>query len=45
MGTAVSEFHVANPAGWPSGGYKVEIVVDGRVAAMREFRVEAAPVS
>lgn len=41
-GTAVSEFHVFNPAGWPPGQYRVEILLDGRVVGDRAFRVEAA---
>jgi hypothetical protein len=41
-GKAVSEFHVANPSGWAPGEYHVEILVDGRPAADRAFRVESA---
>ncbi len=40
-GTAVSEFHVFNPAGWTPGRYRVEILLDGRVVGERVFRVEA----
>ena len=41
-GKAVSEFHVFNPAGWPPGEYRVEILLDGRVVGDRAFRVDAA---
>jgi hypothetical protein len=41
-GTATSEFHVFNPAGWAPGQYRVEILIDGRVVGDRAFRVEAA---
>ena len=39
-GTAVSEFHISNPAGWAPGSYRIEILLDGRALAQREFRVE-----
>ena len=38
-GPAVSEFHVMNPAGWPSGTHRVEILVDGRLQDTRSFTV------
>ena len=41
-GKAVSEFHVANPSGWPPGEYHVQILIDGRAVADRAFHVEAA---
>ena len=44
-GTAVSEFHVANPAGWAPGDYRVEILIDGRVVGDRPFRVGASAKS
>ena len=44
-GTAVSEFHVANPAGWAPGDYRVEILIDGRVVGDRPFRVDASAKS
>lgn len=44
-GTAVSEFHVANPAGWAPGDYRVEILLDGRVVGDRPFRVDASAKS
>ena len=40
QGTAVSEFHVRNPAGWTPGTYQVEIVLDGAPAGARTFTVE-----
>ena len=38
-GPAVTEFHIAKPAGWPTGKYTVQIIADGRQAAEREFEV------
>jgi hypothetical protein len=38
-GPAVSEFHVMNPAGWPAGTHRVEILVDGRLQDTRTFTV------
>jgi hypothetical protein len=38
-GTAVSEFNVSKPQGWPAGEYEVEILVDGVPAADRRFTV------
>jgi hypothetical protein len=38
-GETVTTFHVVNPTGWPSGSYRVEILVDGTVARTEEFRV------
>jgi hypothetical protein len=40
-GPAVSEFHVMNPAGWPVGTHRVEILVDGRSEGSRTFTVKA----
>lgn len=40
-GTAVSEFHVFNPAGWAPGEYRVEILLDGQVVGDLPFRVDA----
>lgn len=39
-GTAVSEFHVSHPQGWPQGRYQVEILVNGSRAASRDFQVQ-----
>jgi hypothetical protein len=38
-GETVTTFHVSNPAGWPPGRYRVEILVDGAVARTEEFSV------
>jgi hypothetical protein len=38
-GTAVSEFNVSKPRGWPRGEYEVEILVDGIPAGTRRFAV------
>ena len=38
-GTAVTEFHVAKPSGWPAGKYKLEVLLDGKSAATKEFTV------
>ena len=40
-GPAVTEFSIQKPEGWPKGGYKVDISIDGQAAASsRSFRVE-----
>lgn len=39
QGTAVSEFHVSKPDGWPTGQYKLEILTDGKLTETREFKV------
>jgi hypothetical protein len=38
-GPAVTEFHLAKPDGWPAGGYKVEVLLNGASAGNREFKV------
>jgi len=38
-GTAVSEFNVWKPRGWPRGDYEVQILVDGVPAGARRFPV------
>jgi len=38
-GTAVSEFNVWKPRGWPRGEYEVQILVDGVPAGARRFPV------
>jgi hypothetical protein len=38
-GPANTVFQVANPGGWPTGNYQVEILINGRSAQMREFSV------
>lgn len=39
-GPSVTEFHISKPSGWPVGGYKVEVSVDGNVAATKDFTVK-----
>jgi hypothetical protein len=38
-GAANTVFHVHNPAGWPAGRYRVEILINDRPAETREFTV------
>ena len=38
-GPAVTEFHISKPSGWPKGGYKVEIFLDGVAVGSRDFKV------
>jgi hypothetical protein len=38
-GTAVTEFHVSNPAGWPKGSYKVEVFLNGSSTETESFKV------
>lgn len=35
----VTEFHLSKPDGWPAGGYKVEVLLNGVSAGTREFKV------
>jgi hypothetical protein len=37
---AATEFHIQNSGGFPAGDYSVEILLDGRSVATRDFRVE-----
>jgi hypothetical protein len=37
--TTVTEFHLSKPDGWPAGGYKVEVLLNGISAGTREFKV------
>jgi hypothetical protein len=39
-GPAVTEFHVSKPSGWPTGSYKVEVMLNGAPAQSKEFRVQ-----
>jgi hypothetical protein len=39
-GPAATEFHIAKNTAWPAGKYKVEILVDGSSAGMKEFEVK-----
>jgi hypothetical protein len=35
----VTEFHLSKPNGWPAGGYKVEVLLNGTSAGTRDFKV------
>jgi hypothetical protein len=39
IGTAVTEFHVAKPDGWPKGSYKVEVFLNGNSVETESFKV------
>jgi hypothetical protein len=39
-GSAVTEFHIAKPSGWPAGKYKLEASADGAVVGTKEFEVK-----
>jgi hypothetical protein len=39
-GMSNTEFHIAKPDGWPTGKYKVDIMLDGNVVQTREFEVK-----
>src|SRR5215510_7868038 len=39
-GPAATEFHIAKPDGWPAGTYKVEVSLNGRSTATKEFEVK-----
>ncbi len=38
-GDGVTDFQISRPDGWPTGKYKVEIMLDGAVVQTREFDV------
>lgn len=38
-GPAVTEFHISKPSGWPTGKYKLEVLLNGQPAGMREFTI------
>ena len=38
-GEQVHDFEITNPDAWPTGRYKVEVMVDGNVVQSREFAV------
>ena len=38
-GDGVTDFQISKPDGWPTGKYKVEIMLDGNVVQTREFEV------
>lgn len=39
LGPSATEFHISRPSGWPAGKYKVEISIDGKTVASRDFDV------
>ena len=39
-GAGVTDFQISKPDGWPTGKYKVEIMLDGAVVQTREFEVK-----
>jgi hypothetical protein len=39
-GPATTEFHISKPDGWPAGDYQVEIVLDGKTAGAKSFKVQ-----
>ena len=39
-GSAVTEFHIAKPDGFPAGGYQVEVIANGASAGKRAFQVQ-----
>jgi len=41
MRPAATEFHLQNSGGFPTGEYRVDILVNGEPAGSREFRVES----
>jgi hypothetical protein len=38
-GAAATEFHLSKPDAWPTGGYKVEVLLNGTSAGTRDFEV------
>ena len=38
-GPAVTSFHISKPDGWPVGNYKIEISLDGKSVATKDFSV------
>ena len=39
-GAGVTDFQISKPDGWPTGKYKVEIMLDGNVVQTRDFEVK-----
>ena len=39
-GDGVTDFQISRPDAWPTGKYKVEIMLDGAVVQTREFEVK-----
>ncbi len=38
-GRDVTEFHISRPGGWPTGNYRLRVMVNGREVETRDFRV------
>ncbi|HXV60439.1 MAG TPA: hypothetical protein VEK15_07090 [Vicinamibacteria bacterium] len=38
-GATATEFHLSKPDPWPTGGYKVEVLLNGTSAGTRDFNV------
>ena len=41
MRPAATEFHLQNSGGFPTGEYRVDILINGQPAGSREFKVES----
>lgn len=39
-GPATTEFHVSKPGGWPAGGYRVDVFLDGRAVGSKQLVVK-----
>ncbi len=39
-GPGVTNFQISKPDGWPAGGYKLEVSLDGALVESREFTVK-----
>jgi hypothetical protein len=39
-GPQVTDFQISKPDGWPTGKYKLEVSLDGKVVQTREFDVK-----
>lgn len=40
MGSGATDFQISKPDGWPTGKYKLEVMLDGNVVQTREFEVK-----
>ena len=38
-GVETTEFHISNPNGWPTGDYKLTVLLDGREVGSKDFEV------
>jgi hypothetical protein len=39
-GDDVTEFHISKPSGWPTGRYKVQILLNGTPVESEDFEVK-----